>query len=640
MIIKKNRQQPSEITKKSRGDNTIDGEAAAKERLSGKGKKAKKLTSLSNKVLAGVALVMFAVAAIMLYLYYYMDVQNIDLGMVGYIPVLVLAAAVLFIIIALLIFSMKLNSNVVKPLKRIKGEVSLLDVQNVEDPPLLFNADSKEFAELTASLNETLSMLAQAQQTRISEVPAPPLQPVAAAQPPPQVMQPSAPAQTVPPAGSKQVPEQELKRLYYSAHFDPLTSLRNRFSAELAINKEIKRLGNGPGHFNVFTFMMGNLTAINETLGHNAGDLALRMLGKRLKEQFKDELCVARVDGVNFAIVAKDCDDPARLQLLANAILAVFKEPLMIENRVLVLTTAIGSSTYPTDGNNASTLISNAELAMRQSQKLGGNLAVAYYPGLREEANKKLVLERRLRQAVEDDCKEFKIYFLPKVEVATGRIIGCEALIRWFTPEGLISPKDFIPQAEASGLIVPLSWWIIRKCCLYGKQFEAAGVRCSISINIPSQVLLHDDFLEVIREAAAATNMDVSRLDIEIVESVLTENTEQVSRVILAIHRLGGEVSVDDFGTGFSSLSYLNKMAVDRIKIDRSLVAKINKSDDDNSIIRAIIAMAQSLQMRTSAEGVENESQYEFLKAARCDEIQGYFIAEPMAGDEFIEFIN
>ena len=180
----------------------------------------------------------------------------------------------------------------------------------------------------------------------------------------------------------------------------------------------------------------------------------------------------------------------------------------------------------------------------------------------------------------------------------------------------------------------------IRECCKYGKKFEREGIQCSISINIPAQVLLHKDFLKVINYATRESNLEASKLDFEIVESALHEDMDRVTRVIRLLHSMGMEVSVDDFGTGFSSISYLKKMSIDRIKIDRTLTSKINQDEDGTSIVNAIISVSKSLNMTVSAEGVENEMQYEFLKKAECDEIQGYFITPPLPSDEFIEFVN
>lgn len=221
-----------------------------------------------------------------------------------------------------------------------------------------------------------------------------------------------------------------------------------------------------------------------------------------------------------------------------------------------------------------------------------------------------------------------------------GRIISCEALMRWRLPGESISPIEFIPLAEESGLIIPLSWWMLSECCRMGKVFADHGIPCHIAINMSAQVLLHDDLLPVLRSTVARTGIDLSRIDIEIIESTLVADVEKINLILNELHALGAEISVDDFGTGYSSLSYLNKMAVDRIKIDRSFISKLNESEEERELVTTIINMGKNLHMVVTAEGVEDDSQFRFLQNAGCDEIQGYLISPALPGDVFIDFVE
>ncbi|MDL2217111.1 EAL domain-containing protein [Christensenellaceae bacterium OttesenSCG-928-M15] len=416
--------------------------------------------------------------------------------------------------------------------------------------------------------------------------------------------------------------------------------MSNRFHALALLEELVTANRKKLAHISVFYLDLDRFKYINDTWGHRTGDSFIAALAERLQKDFCNEVIIARMSGDEFLIVAENLQEPVERQFFADRIFKSFERPFEFSHRTLQMSASVGSSTFPEDGRDAESLIKNAEIAMYRAKELGIGLYVPYQVELHNAMKQKIYIENKLRSSVNSGCQEFCAYFQPKLDVLTGEITSCEALMRWNSPEGMINPMEFIPQAEESGLIVPLSWWMIRECCRQCREFEKQGVDCSVAINVSAQVLLHNDFLPVLRSAVETAGIDYAKLDIEIVEQTLVEDIVKVNEVITTLHALGVEISVDDFGTGYSSLSYLNKMAVDRIKIDRSFVMTIGNSAENQAIINAIIAMSKSLHMVITAEGVETREQYDFLKEANCEEIQGYLISKPMPAQEYIKFVK
>ncbi len=439
---------------------------------------------------------------------------------------------------------------------------------------------------------------------------------------------------------SRDIIEKNNEELFARANYDMLTGLSNRFMAISYLEEEIVKAKRDSIGLTVYYFDLDRFKFINDTLGHKAGDGFIVELAKRLKECFDGDAFVSRMGGDEFLIVATNLNDRAQMQLFAERIFSVFKEHFDLKHRTMQIGASIGSSSYPADGQDAETLIKTAEIAMYRAKDMGRGAYVTYHHELQMAVQQRIYIENKLRTAVNDNCKEFMAYLQPKLNIATGEILSCEALMRWVSPEGVISPMSFIPQAEESGLIIPLSWWMIRECCRIQKGFMRKGINCSVAVNVSAQVLLHKDFIAMVKSAVEEFGVQYIKLDIEIVEQTLVDDIDKINVVFQALHSLGVEISVDDFGTGYSSLSYLNKMSVDRIKIDRSFISKLSTSEEDQAIVRAILAMAKSLHMVVTAEGVENKDQYAFLKAAECEEIQGYLISKPLPEDEFIKFVK
>jgi len=426
--------------------------------------------------------------------------------------------------------------------------------------------------------------------------------------------------------------------LYKSACMDALTGLSNRMNATDELEESIRIAKEGGYHVTAYHMDIDRFKFVNDTIGHKMGNELMKLIAARLSERFGEGDIIARMNGDEFMVCVDNLESKADARACADVIMGVFKEPFMVGGRSIEISASIGSASYPEDGKDAETLIKNAEMAMYQAKDSGKGIYIPYRKYLQEVLQHRVNVENRLRAAVNNGCNDFIMYFQPKLSVESGAIEKCEALIRWESHGSMIGPNDFIPPAEETGLIVPMTWWIIEECRRQGRFFSDNGMPMAMAVNIPAQVLVHKEFVRRITEANSG--MGGSRMDIEIVERTLLEDMEVVENVFRALHDEGMEISVDDFGTGYSSLSYLNRLSVDGIKIDQSFVRDLNNNTDDQSIVRAIIAMAKSLGITVTAEGVEDIFQYDFLSNVFCDEIQGYFISRPVDAERYIQFIK
>jgi EAL domain-containing protein (putative c-di-GMP-specific phosphodiesterase class I) len=293
----------------------------------------------------------------------------------------------------------------------------------------------------------------------------------------------------------------------------------------------------------------------------------------------------------------------------------------------------MGASLFPQDGDDAETLMKKADLAMYRAKDMGRNTFQFYQPEMNVSAGARLNLERRLRRALRDN--EFLLHYQPQVDIETGQVVGMEALVRWHDPEvGLIPPSQFIPVAEESGLIGPLSEWVLREACRQNKAWQDEGLPpARVSVNLSARQFQQRDIAKLVMQVLEETGLDPQYLELELTESTIMRNAEEAVSMLNELHALGIGLAIDDFGTGYSSLSYLKRFPVDRLKIDRSFVSDIGESSDDETITSAIIALAHSLNLQVIAEGVETSTQLDFLKERACDEMQGYFFAKPLPHD-------
>jgi diguanylate cyclase (GGDEF)-like protein/PAS domain S-box-containing protein len=419
------------------------------------------------------------------------------------------------------------------------------------------------------------------------------------------------------------------EQLEYQANYDSLTRLPNR---NLLRERLEQALRHERGVAVVFIDLDG-FKNVNDSLGHSVGDRLLGVVAERLARSARASDTVARHGGDEFVIVLTDAVDEQSLIAWMERVSAAISEPVWIDGTELYVGCSMGASVFPQDGDDAETLLKKADLAMYRAKDMGRNTFQFFQPEMNASVGTRLNLERRLRRALRDN--EFLLHYQPQVDIETGRIVGMEALVRWLDPEvGLVAPSSFIPVAEESGLIGPLSEWVLREACRQNKAWQDAGLPpARVSVNLSARQFQQRDIAQLVMSILEETGLAPEYLELELTESTIMRNAEAAVVMLNELHALGISIAIDDFGTGYSSLSYLKRFPVDRLKIDRSFVSDIGASGDDETITSAIIALAHSLQLQVIAEGVETSTQLDFLKERACDEMQGFFFAKPMPRD-------
>jgi diguanylate cyclase (GGDEF)-like protein/PAS domain S-box-containing protein len=423
------------------------------------------------------------------------------------------------------------------------------------------------------------------------------------------------------------------EQLEYQANYDSLTRLPNRnLLRDRLQHALIVAQRHHKGVAVVFIDLDG-FKNVNDSLGHSVGDRLLSVVADRLARCARASDTVARHGGDEFVIVMTDTVDEQSLIAWMERVRASISEPVWLDGTELYVGCSMGASLFPQDGDDAETLMKKADLAMYRAKDMGRNTFQFYQPEMNVSAGARLNLERRLRRALRDN--EFLLHYQPQVDIETGQVVGMEALVRWSDPEvGLIPPSQFIPVAEESGLIGPLSEWVLREACRQNKAWQDEGLPAArVSVNLSARQFQQRDIAKLVMQVLEETGLDPQYLELELTESTIMRNAEEAVSMLNELHALGIGLAIDDFGTGYSSLSYLKRFPVDRLKIDRSFVSDIGESSDDETITSAIIALAHSLNLQVIAEGVETSTQLDFLKERACDEMQGYFFAKPMPHD-------
>ena len=423
------------------------------------------------------------------------------------------------------------------------------------------------------------------------------------------------------------------EQLEYQANYDSLTRLPNRNLLRDRLQHALvvaQRHQNGVA---VVFIDLDGFKNVNDSLGHSVGDRLLAVVGDRLARCARATDTVARHGGDEFVVVLTDTSDEQSLIVWMERVRATISEPVWLDGTELYVGCSMGASLFPQDGDDAETLMKKADLAMYRAKDMGRNTFQFYQPEMNASAGARMNLERRLRRALRDN--EFLLHYQPQVDIGTGQIVGVEALVRWRDPEvGLVPPSSFIPVAEESGLIGPLSEWVLREACRQNKQWQDDGLPpARVSVNLSARQFQQRNIANLVTQVLAETGLEPRYLELELTESTIMRNAEEALTMLNELHALGIGLAIDDFGTGYSSLSYLKRFPVDRLKIDRSFVSDIGVSNDDETITSAIIALAHSLKMQVIAEGVETSAQLDFLKERACDEMQGYFFAKPMPRD-------
>ncbi|WP_322032460.1 EAL domain-containing protein [Paraburkholderia sp. J76] len=424
------------------------------------------------------------------------------------------------------------------------------------------------------------------------------------------------------------------EQLEYQANYDSLTLLPNRNLLRDRLQHALLAAQRHDTGVAVVFIDLDGFKNVNDSLGHSVGDRLLGVVAERLQRCTRTTDTVARHGGDEFVIVLTETIDEKSLIGWMERARALISEPVWIDGTELYVGCSMGASVFPQDGNDAETLMKKADVAMYRAKDMGRNTFQFFQPEMNANVGARLNLERRLRRALRDS--EFLLHYQPQVEIEGGRIIGMEALVRWRDPEvGLVSPAQFIPVAEESGLIGPLSDWVLREACRQNRAWQLAGLPpVRVSVNFSAKTFHQRDIAQLVKDVLQETGLQACWLEIELTESTLMRNAEEAVSMLNELHALGIGIAIDDFGTGYSSLSYLKRLPVDRLKIDRSFVADIGTSGDDETITAAIIALAHELQLQVIAEGVETSAQFAFLRERACDELQGYFFAPPLPGDE------
>ncbi len=418
-------------------------------------------------------------------------------------------------------------------------------------------------------------------------------------------------------------------RIAYVTEFDGLTDLPNR--AMLVRQLEIAQADaeSGGDGFALFVVDLDNFKAVNDTQGHPAGDAYLKVVAERLRDSIGPDAFLARLGGDEFAILKNDVIAEEAIDL-ADLIVDALLAPVHLNDKDILAGGSVGVAVAPENGTDPADLMRNAELALYRAKAQGRGCARFFEPGMQEDARVRADLETDLRAALANEAMD--VYFQPLVNTRTHKVSGYETLLRWNRPgHGLVSPALFISCAEETGIIVPLGEWVIRRAIAEAAQWKDD---VAVAINLSPAQMKNPSLLATIVGALAASQLDPSRLEIEIVESVLMDETEHNIRTLHALRELGVKIALDDFGTGYSSLSYLRAFPFDKIKIDQRFVRDIDSSYENKAIVRAVISLARDLGMRVTAEGVENEEQAAILASLGCTEVQGFLYSRPMPASE------
>ena len=431
--------------------------------------------------------------------------------------------------------------------------------------------------------------------------------------------------------------EEQIKHL---AYHDVLTGLPNRLLFKDRLTVALSHAQRDRVRVAVLYLDLDRFKVINDSLGHNVGDQLLQAVAVRIKSCVRESDAVARLGGDEFTLLLHDLGRSEDAATVAQKILEAIRYPFHIEGREFFTTTSIGISLFPEDGTDATTLIKNADTAMYQAKEQGRDNYQLFNAFVNARALHRIALEHGLRKAMMNN--ELAVHYQPIFDLRSGRISGMEALLRWTHPEmGAITPAVFIPIAEATGMMVPIGMWCLRTACAQAKAWHDAGHRnLSLAVNLSVTQLLQPDLVERVRETLVETGLPARLLELEITESGAMQSPEISVKVLYELKKLGIRISLDDFGTGHSSLSYLKRFPVDTLKIDQSFVRDINVDPDSAAIVTAIIAMAHSLRLKVIAEGVELTEQANFLKRYSCDQMQGYLIKPPVPAEQFLELIN
>ena len=429
------------------------------------------------------------------------------------------------------------------------------------------------------------------------------------------------------------------------AFYDILTNLPNRQLLQQRAERMIERARREDGNVVLLHLAFGDVKRVTDTLGLKTGDEVLKQIAERLQLhlQAKDARDSSDINGkgigeafrmgtADFCVLLPTLDDMAEAAVIGRGLMKSMKLPFDADGNEIYLTPSIGIAAFPDDSDDVAQLIRYAVGASSQAMENGGGRVHFYSVEMNEVSLHRLQLEVDLRRGIED--REFRLAYQPKVDVATGAVVGAEALVRWYKDDAIMMPGDFIPAAEDTGLILGISEWVLTEACRQLARWRDAGISTRVAINVSTRQFYESDLLGLVSSALAKTGIDPADLTLEVTESLVMGNIEEAERTLQRLRKLGIRISIDDFGTGYSSLSYLKRLPVDEVKIDRSFIMECAKSREDRALVTAVTFLAHKLGYKVCAEGVEEAAQLAFLQKIKCDLYQGYFCSKPVGPNE------
>lgn len=431
-----------------------------------------------------------------------------------------------------------------------------------------------------------------------------------------------------------------LKQMIHQAYHDPLTGLPNRILFNDRLSLALAQAHRNKEMLAVLFLDLDYFKLVNDTLGHAVGDKVLKEVTGKISACLRESDTVARLGGDEFTILLPRICNEEDAARVARKINQAFQQPWVFDEKEFYITVSIGIALYPNDGEDAETLLRHADTAMYRAKDQGRNGYQLYTAAMNDKIMERLTLENSLRQAIKRN--EFTVFYQPQVNIGTGQITGLEALIRWQHPErGIVSPAEFIPLAEETGLIVPIGEWVLKTACMQNKTWQEAGLQpVRVTVNLSARQFQQQNLVGIITQVLEETGLDSRWLELEITESALMQDLDFTIGLLYDLREMGVRISVDDFGTGYSSLNYLKRFPINALKIDRAFVRDITTNPEDAAIVSAIIVLAQNLNLELVAEGVETEEQLTFLKCRRCSEMQGYLFSKPRPAHEIEEVLK
>ena len=422
------------------------------------------------------------------------------------------------------------------------------------------------------------------------------------------------------------------------ARRDSLTDLPNRAAAEEILKSAANVARAAQQQFAVLFLDIDHFKDINDTLGHTIGDQLLLSATKEIKRSLRNADILTRFGGDEFLMVLPGTGQQGAT-VTTERILAAFQKPIQVGDHALAVTPSIGIAIYPDHGRDIDTLIKHADTAMYESKRQGRNAYTVYVEQLGAQVRERIEIEHKLRNAVQQN--ELRLVYQPIIDIASGRMVGAEALIRWHAADGKSrSPAEFIGIAEDCGLILPIGEWVLKTACAQAQSWVAAGHDLWIAVNLSTRQFKDPHLLQKIEAALRDSGLDNHRLEIEITESAAMLHPEATIKILGQLKTLGVHIAIDDFGTGYSSLSYLKRIPADKIKVDKSFVAGVNDGTDDTAIVRTVVALATALEKKTVAEGIENEDQFHAIRKLGCDQAQGYWFSRPVTPENFAKLLT